>query len=112
MEPTMTPSRPYLLRAFFDWLLDNDLTPHLVVNANIPHVMVPLQCLDGQSVPACEQFQNVSRENSTRVLKIGTSAKIPMGGSLLQVQIVRQISANSQKPIFCGDLRSSIEVVL
>lgn len=27
MEPTMTPSRPYLLRAFFDWLLDNDLTP-------------------------------------------------------------------------------------
>lgn len=22
MEPTMTPSRPYLLRAFFDWLLD------------------------------------------------------------------------------------------
>lgn len=32
----MTPSRPYLLRAFFDWLLDNDLTPHLVVNANIP----------------------------------------------------------------------------
>jgi len=49
MEPTMTPSRPYLLRAFFDWLLDNDLTPHLVVNANIPHVMVPMQFVqDGQ----------------------------------------------------------------
>ncbi|MGL5974060.1 MAG: ClpXP protease specificity-enhancing factor SspB, partial [Aeromonas sobria] len=42
-EPTMTPSRPYLLRAFFDWLLDNDLTPHLVVNVNLPHVMVPMQ---------------------------------------------------------------------
>ncbi|MFQ2738817.1 ClpXP protease specificity-enhancing factor [Aeromonas caviae] len=51
MEPTMTPSRPYLLRAFFDWLLDNDLTPHLVVNANIPHVMVPMQFVqDGQIV--------------------------------------------------------------
>lgn len=47
----MTPSRPYLLRAFFDWLLDNDLTPHLVVNANIPHVMVPMQFVqDGQIV--------------------------------------------------------------
>lgn len=51
MEPTMTPSRPYLLRAFFDWLLDNDLTPHLVVNVNIPHVQVPLQyAQDGQIV--------------------------------------------------------------
>ena len=51
MEPTMTPSRPYLLRAFFDWLLDNELTPHLVVNVNIPHVMVPMQFVqDGQIV--------------------------------------------------------------
>ena len=47
----MTPSRPYLLRAFFDWLLDNDLTPHLVVNVNLPHVMVPMQfAQDGQIV--------------------------------------------------------------
>lgn len=43
MEMMMTPSRPYLLRAFYDWLLDNDLTPHLVVNVNVPHVMVPMQ---------------------------------------------------------------------
>ena len=47
----MTPSRPYLLRAFFDWLLDNDMTPHLLVNANLPHVQVPQQFVrDGQIV--------------------------------------------------------------
>ena len=34
MEPNMTPSRPYLLRAFYEWLLDNDMTPHLLVDAN------------------------------------------------------------------------------
>ena len=39
----MTPSRPYLVRAFYDWLLDNDMTPHLLVNAEVPHVQVPLQ---------------------------------------------------------------------
>lgn len=51
MEINMTPSRPYLLRAFYDWLLDNDLTPHLVVNVNLPHVAVPLQfAQDGQIV--------------------------------------------------------------
>lgn len=47
----MTPSRPYLLRAFYEWLLDNDLTPHLLVDANVPMVKVPQQfARDGQIV--------------------------------------------------------------
>ena len=51
MEPNMTPSRPYLLRAFYDWLLDNDMTPHLLVNTTLPHVRVPMQfARDGQIV--------------------------------------------------------------
>lgn len=39
----MTPSRPYLLRAIYDWLLDNDMTPHLLVNAEVDGVVVPTQ---------------------------------------------------------------------
>lgn len=51
MEHQMTPSRPYLLRAFYDWLLDNDMTPHLLVNSEVPHVQVPRQFVqDGQIV--------------------------------------------------------------
>ncbi|MDP2560681.1 ClpXP protease specificity-enhancing factor [Psychrobium sp. 1_MG-2023] len=47
----MGPNRPYLLRAFYQWLLDNDCTPHLVVNADIPGVQVPLEHVkDGQIV--------------------------------------------------------------
>ncbi|GHA04609.1 ClpXP protease specificity-enhancing factor [Oceanisphaera arctica] len=47
----MTPSRPYLLRAFYDWLLDNELTPHLLVNAGVAHTTVPHQYVqDGQIV--------------------------------------------------------------
>lgn len=47
----MTPRRPYLLRAFYDWLLDNNLTPHLVVDATLPGVQVPLQFVqDGQII--------------------------------------------------------------
>ncbi|PSJ46806.1 ClpXP protease specificity-enhancing factor [Zobellella endophytica] len=47
----MSPSRPYLLRAFYDWLLDNELTPHLLVNADVPHTTVPRQYVkDGQIV--------------------------------------------------------------
>jgi len=47
----MGPNRPYLLRAFYQWLLDNEMTPHLVVNADIPGVQVPSEHVqDGQIV--------------------------------------------------------------
>ncbi|WP_427980034.1 ClpXP protease specificity-enhancing factor [Agarivorans sp.] len=47
----MTPNRPYMVRAFFDWLLDNELTPHLVVDATRTNVSVPSQFVnDGQIV--------------------------------------------------------------
>ncbi|MBN6030949.1 ClpXP protease specificity-enhancing factor [Pantoea ananatis] len=47
----LTARRPYLLRAFYDWLLDNQLTPHLVVDINMPGVQVPLEyARDGQIV--------------------------------------------------------------
>jgi stringent starvation protein B len=45
----MTPNRPYLLRAFFDWIVDNECTPHVVVDAHFPAVQIPTQFVqDGQ----------------------------------------------------------------
>jgi len=47
----MGPNRPYLLRAFYEWLLDNECTPHLVVNATLAGVQVPVEHIkDGQIV--------------------------------------------------------------
>lgn len=37
----MTPSRPYLIRALYDWIVDNELTPYLLVDATVPEVDVP-----------------------------------------------------------------------
>ncbi|MET4161515.1 stringent starvation protein B [Marinobacterium sp. MBR-111] len=46
---SIKPSRPYLLRALYEWVLDNDMTPHLVVDATIQGVQVPEQFVqDGQ----------------------------------------------------------------
>lgn len=48
---TSLSSRPYLARALFQWLLDNDLTPHVVVDAEHPQVEVPRQFVqNGQIV--------------------------------------------------------------
>jgi len=47
----MKPRRPYMLRAFYDWLVDNDLTPHLVVDATLKGVRVPVEFIqDGQII--------------------------------------------------------------
>ena len=49
---SMTSNRPYLLRAIYEWLVDNNCTPHLVVFANADGVRVPLQHVnkDGQII--------------------------------------------------------------
>ena len=45
----MTSSRPYLIRAIHEWILDNDLTPHIVVDAVAEGVRVPPEYVkDGQ----------------------------------------------------------------
>lgn len=42
----MTSSRPYLLRAFYEWIVDNNATPYVVVNAEFPHVSVPQEYVE------------------------------------------------------------------
>lgn len=37
----MTPLKPYLIRSIYEWITDNELTPHLLVNAEYPGVILP-----------------------------------------------------------------------
>ena len=59
----MTSSRPYLLRALYEWLLDNQLTPYIMVDASIDTVRVPKAFVkDGKIVlniapPAVKEFE-------------------------------------------------------
>ena len=47
----MNSSRPYLIRALYEWIVDNDCTPHMLVNAEYPSVQVPQGfASDGQIV--------------------------------------------------------------
>jgi stringent starvation protein B len=47
----MTSNKPYLIRAFYEWIVDNNLTPYLVVNTRILGCKVPAQHIqNGQIV--------------------------------------------------------------
>jgi len=39
----MTSSRPYLLRAIYEWIVDNNMTPYLLVDATADAVQVPTE---------------------------------------------------------------------
>ena len=47
----MSSNRPYLLRAIYDWISDNNLTPYVLVDATFKGVRVPPQVIkNGQVV--------------------------------------------------------------
>jgi stringent starvation protein B len=49
---TMSSSRPYLIRALYEWIVDNDCTPYILVDTHISDVQVPQEHVnkDGQIV--------------------------------------------------------------
>lgn len=52
MDTSNLPStKPYLLRAIFEWAEENGFTPQILVDANLPDVLVPMEhVVDGQIV--------------------------------------------------------------
>lgn len=72
----MTSNRPYLLRAFYDWILDNDCTPYIVVDAGMAHVQVPEQAVkDGQVVlnisPTAVQALDMTKQHVSFSARFG-----------------------------------------
>lgn len=62
----MISTRPYLIRAFYEWIVDSSCTPHLVVNAEEKEVEVPRAFVEaGQIVLniAMPAVQNLSLTN-------------------------------------------------
>lgn len=46
----MTSSRPYLIRALYQWIVDNGVTPYILVDAEVPGVNVPSQYIQDNKV--------------------------------------------------------------
>ncbi|WP_040976408.1 ClpXP protease specificity-enhancing factor [Necropsobacter massiliensis] len=90
MQHRSSPKRPYLLRAYYDWLVDNDFTPYLVVDATYFGVKVPVEYVkDGQIVLNLSanatgnlQLTNDFIQFNARFRGIPQDIYIPMGAAL------------------------------
>jgi stringent starvation protein B len=63
----MTPSRPYIMRALYEWIVDNSCTPYMLVDATVTDVIVPEQYVkEGQIVlnisPTAVMDLNISND--------------------------------------------------
>ena len=87
---SMTSSRPYILRALYEWILENSCTPYILVNAYGPGVQVPQEHVkDGQIIlniaPAAVQgllIKDEAIEFSGRFAGIPTPVYVPVGSVL------------------------------
>jgi len=61
----MTSQRPYLLQAILDWVLDNGLTPYVVVETTVSGVKVPQGYIENHRI-----VLNVS-PNAVRYFRMG-----------------------------------------
>ena len=46
----MTSNKPYLIRAFYDWIVDNEFTPYILVDATYPGVQVPKEHIRNERI--------------------------------------------------------------
>ena len=89
-ELNVTPSRPYLVRAIYEWICDNNLTPYLLVDATKPYTDVPTQFVnDGQIVlnivPHAVHMLNIHNEAVTFSARFGGVSRdiyVPMNAIL------------------------------
>lgn len=75
-ELNLSPTRPYMARAIYEWICDNQLTPYLLVDATQPYTMVPEQFIqDGQItlniVPHAVHGLNMSNDAITFSARFG-----------------------------------------
>jgi stringent starvation protein B len=86
----MTSHRPYLLRALYEWIADNDMTPHLLVDATRANVRVPAHAVkDGRIVLNVAQravsglrMDNELISFSARFGGVSQAVSVPVGAVL------------------------------
>ena len=46
----MLPNKPYLVRAFYEWICDSECTPYVVVDTTVDYVEVPEEFIENNQI--------------------------------------------------------------
>ena len=92
--PRMSSHRPYLLRALYEWIADNGMTPHLLVDATRADVQVPKGAVkDGRIVLNIADRAVSGLEMSNELIRfsarfggVSQTVSVPVGAVLEKVE--------------------------
>ena len=102
----MTSNRPYLLRALYEWISDNGLTPHVLVNAELDGVDVPAHTIQKGKVVlniAASATEQLQLENDTIFFKARFSGKPYQISIPMEAVIAIYARENGQGMMFAQD---------
>ena len=94
----LTSKRFYFLRAWYEWITDNDLTAHIIVDAQYPHVRVPRDYVENARITLNIAPQAVSGFSMTpQVLEFEADFDPPVGIALIVVPIKAIVAIYAQE---------------
>lgn len=102
----MTSNRPYLLRALYEWITDNELTPHVLVNAELDGVDVPSHTIQEGKVVlniAGSATEHLQLENDTIFFRARFSGKPYQISIPMEAVIAIYARENGQGMMFAQD---------
>lgn len=102
----MTSNRPYLLRALYEWINDNGLTPHILVNAELDGVDVPAHTIQKGKVVlniAAGATEHLQLENDIISFKARFSGSPYQIGIPMEAVIAIYARENGQGMMFAQD---------
>ena len=92
----MKPQRPYLVRALYDWIVDSDEIPYLLVDATVEGVVVPTEHVQDDQI-----VLNIG-PNAVRDLQLGDDYAM-FSGRFSGVAMELVVPMQSIKAIYCRD---------
>jgi stringent starvation protein B len=102
----MTSNKPYLIRALNEWIIDNQMTPFLLVDANIDGVEVPAQHIrDGKIILniAPGAVQEIALEDEWIYFSARFSGQAFMINVPINAVLAIYAKENGQGMMFAGD---------
>ena len=102
----MTSNRPYLLRALYEWITDNGMTPHVLVDAEIDGVDVPEHVIQKGKVVlniATGATEHLLLENETICFKARFSGKPHLINVPMEAVIAIYARENGQGMMFAQE---------
>lgn len=87
---TMTNNRPYIVSALYEWIVDNDCTPYILIDSQWPGINLPPQFTDEEEIvlnisPVAIRDLNITHEDISFMARFNNEAYnivIPINATL------------------------------